>query len=73
VLDEVYGTQDYAGDFVRFFETGAAAQGAFQCSDCGYGVSVQTRLPLCPMCGGSSWERLLRGGPWQTPTRPDRR
>jgi rubrerythrin len=44
------------GDFVEFWAAGAEARGAFHCADCGYGVSVQTKLPACPMCAGSSWE-----------------
>ncbi|HEX3805599.1 MAG TPA: hypothetical protein VHV52_02360 [Gaiellaceae bacterium] len=36
--------------------TGATAAGAYHCSSCGYGVTVQSTLPLCPMCGGKTWE-----------------
>ena len=49
-----------AAGYVPFFATGVAASGEFQCSECGYGVSVQQRLPLCPMCGGTSWEEVRR-------------
>ena len=35
---------------------GEAAAGEFHCAGCGYGVTVQRLLPLCPMCGGRSWE-----------------
>lgn len=49
--------QERDGDFVDFWETGSEARGQFACADCGYGVSVQTRLPSCPMCGGRSWEQ----------------
>ncbi len=45
------------GDFVEFWEAGTEAQGRFACADCGYGVSVQTRLPACPMCAGRQWEQ----------------
>jgi rubrerythrin len=44
-------------DFVPFWSMGARAKGEFQCSDCGYGVTVHSTLPRCPMCGGSTWER----------------
>jgi hypothetical protein len=43
-------------DYVEFLEAGAEARGAFHCADCGYGVSVQSKLPTCPMCGGRAWE-----------------
>jgi hypothetical protein len=45
-----------AAGYVAFFAAGAPAQGEFFCSECSYGVSVQQQLPLCPMCGGTSWE-----------------
>ena len=43
-------------DYVAFLQTGDAAKGSFRCAECGYGVVVTTGLPLCPMCGGSTWE-----------------
>ncbi len=52
-------------DYVEFWTTGEAVKGEFHCSDCGYGVTIVRSLPLCPMCGGSSWE--------QTPWSPFRR
>jgi rubrerythrin len=57
MLDEArkLGTGD--GDFVEFVTTGAPAAGAFHCSGCGYGVTVQATLPQCPMCSGTTWER----------------
>ena len=45
-----------SGDYVEFWQAGSEAHGEFLCADCGYGVSVQARLPACPMCGGSAWE-----------------
>jgi rubrerythrin len=42
--------------FVTFFAAGDPATGEFRCSDCGYGVSIQRVLPVCPMCGGTAWE-----------------
>jgi hypothetical protein len=60
VLEIGVGTDGGADGFVSFFETGSAAKGEFHCAQCGYGVSVQTRLPTCPMCAGTSWERRGR-------------
>jgi rubrerythrin len=44
-------------EYVEFVTTGAPAMGAFRCSACGYGVTVQSTLPQCPMCNGTTWER----------------
>jgi hypothetical protein len=52
-------------DYVEFWAAGEAVKGEFHCSDCGYGVTIVRKLPLCPMCGGRSWE--------QTPWSPFRR
>jgi rubrerythrin len=60
VLDEARGTAGLGVDCVQFFDVGDLASGTFQCADCGYGISVQVALPLCPMCGGTSWERVFR-------------
>jgi predicted RNA-binding Zn-ribbon protein involved in translation (DUF1610 family) len=49
----VHGNSD---DYVAFHTTEEAATGGFRCSACGYGVVVATVLPLCPMCGGETWE-----------------
>jgi rubredoxin len=49
-----------AAGYVHFAATGDAAVGDFHCAECGYGVSVQRELPLCPMCGGTAWEM----SPW---------
>ena len=43
--------------FVEFWPSGSQAKGEFHCADCGYGVTVYTVLPRCPMCSGESWER----------------
>jgi rubrerythrin len=45
-------------DYVEFWETGQSVKGEFHCSDCGYGVTIVRALPLCPMCGGKSWEQF---------------
>jgi rubrerythrin len=48
------GTQ--TDDFVAFLPTGKSVKGEFHCSECGYGVTIVRALPVCPMCGGESWE-----------------
>jgi Zn finger protein HypA/HybF involved in hydrogenase expression len=59
VLDEIQRTTVGVPD-VAFLRAGDEARGAFQCADCGYGVSVQTTLPRCPMCTGRSWAVVQR-------------
>jgi Zn finger protein HypA/HybF involved in hydrogenase expression len=59
VLDEIQRT-GVGGADVAFLRAGDEARGAFQCADCGYGVSVQTTLPRCPMCSGRSWALVQR-------------
>ena len=54
-----------AAGYVHFVAAGEEADGQFHCADCGYGVSVQRRLPLCPMCGGSTWEEAAPSAPMQ--------
>jgi rubrerythrin len=44
-----------SADFVHFDAAGEPGTGEYHCSACGYGVVVQTRLPRCPMCSGTSW------------------
>jgi rubrerythrin len=41
--------------------TGAKASGEYRCAGCGYGISISSRLPRCPMCGTESWEQLEWG------------
>jgi hypothetical protein len=43
--------------FVDFAVAGAELSGEFRCADCGYGAVIQRTLPVCPMCGGSVWEK----------------
>ena len=57
VLDEIERIARDRPDYVEFVTTGAPANGAFHCSSCGYGVTVQSTLPQCPMCNGTTWER----------------
>ena len=51
------GTESGDGEFARFGEAGSNARGEFHCADCGYGITVYTRLPACPMCAGRTWEQ----------------
>jgi len=44
-------------DFVALFAAGARATGQYRCAACGYGITLHSRLPSCPMCGGESWEQ----------------
>jgi rubrerythrin len=44
------------GDYVEFLTTGMAAAGEYHCSECGYGVTVHSTLPQCPMCSSTTWE-----------------
>lgn len=53
---QVAGTSEDEG-YVEFWQTGTSTKGEFSCADCGYGVIVSKELPLCPMCGGESWEQ----------------
>jgi len=56
-MHEVSTLQTTTDEYVAFWATGAPAKGEFHCSDCGYGVTIHTKLPRCPMCGGGSWEQ----------------
>ena len=47
-------------EVVEFFAAGQSVKGEYHCSDCSYGVTIVRALPLCPMCGGTSWEQ----SPW---------
>jgi len=44
-------------EYVEFRAAGDAVKGEFHCSECGYGVTIVRALPICPMCGGRSWEQ----------------
>ncbi len=52
-------------DFVEFQRAGASVNGEFECSCCGYGVTIRRELPRCPMCGEELWERSQRN-PFRT-------
>ena len=42
-------------------QTGRPATGEFTCVECGYGVSVRSLLPVCPMCRGLVWAPQASG------------
>ena len=44
-------------EYVEFWTTGQPVKGEFHCSECSYGVTIIRALPICPMCGGRSWEQ----------------
>lgn len=46
-----------ADEFVHFWVAGENGKGEFRCSECSYGVTIHTKLPVCPMCAGESWEQ----------------
>ena len=56
MLDEARRRNLGEGDYIEFLHAGTSAAGEFRCSSCGYGVTVQAALPLCPMCAGKTWE-----------------
>jgi rubrerythrin len=62
VSDRSSADQYEAAEYVEFLGAGEPAEGEYYCSACGYGVTVQRQLPLCPMCGGAAWEVAARVG-----------
>ena len=46
-----------ADDYVEFCAAGQTGKGEYRCSECSYGVTVTSTLPVCPMCAGRSWEQ----------------
>jgi len=58
-MEKGWGTEVADEEYVDFFVMGAVVVGEFRCSECGYGISIsRVKLPLCPMCGGTSWEPI---------------
>ena len=51
------GASRAGDDFVQFRSAGESVKGEFHCAECGYGVTIVRALPVCPMCGGVSWEQ----------------
>ena len=64
-MQEIRVTRAASDEYVEFRFAGDSAKGEFHCSDCGYGVTIVRALPICPMCGGRSWEQV----PWSPFTR----
>jgi rubrerythrin len=54
---ETGASRTAADGFVAFRAAGESVKGEFHCSECGYGVTIVRALPVCPMCGGVSWEQ----------------
>ena len=50
--------QSGTGEYVEFLAAGVRAEGEYHCSECGYGITINARLPICPMCGGQTWEQI---------------
>jgi len=44
-------------DLVALFVSGTRATGQYRCATCGYGITLHSSLPSCPMCGGEAWEQ----------------
>ena len=51
------GDRREVADYVEFWAAGQRAKGEFHCAECGYGVTVYSTLPTCPMCASISWEQ----------------
>lgn len=60
MLDNSQAPDSQDADYVDFVPAGKAVTGAYHCADCGYGVTLRSVLPVCPMCSGSNWEQA----PW---------
>lgn len=57
MLEGTWAVDDVsAGDAVVFLAAGEQTKGEYRCSACSYGVVVCATLPVCPMCGGETWE-----------------
>jgi rubrerythrin len=56
MLDQTREGKGVGSDYVEFVVAGTSVVGAYHCSECGYGVTVHTELPRCPMCSGTTWE-----------------
>ena len=57
MLDKAEAPDAKGVDYVEFLAAGTAVTGAYQCAGCGYGVTLRSSLPVCPMCSGTTWER----------------
>jgi hypothetical protein len=43
-------------EYIAFVAAGSRATGQYRCAQCGYGITIHAKLPVCPMCAGTSWE-----------------
>jgi rubrerythrin len=57
MIEQVHEPRTVDDGFVSFLTAGSSTKGEYHCSECGYGVTVFRELPVCPMCGGESWEQ----------------
>jgi rubredoxin len=60
MLDDTQAPDATDVDYVEFIAAGTKVAGAYHCAGCGYGVTLHSPLPVCPMCSGTSWEQA----PW---------
>ena len=56
MMEQVRESPPVDDGFVNFSSAGTSAKGEYHCAECGYGVTIFRALPLCPMCGGKTWE-----------------
>jgi hypothetical protein len=68
MLDQAREGQVVEVDYVEFVSAGTSVAGAYHCLRCGYGVTVHSVLPTCPMCSGTRWE-LHDWSPFTSPSR----
>lgn len=57
MLDDTRAPDAGGADYVQFHAAGTSVSGAYVCAACGYGVTLSSSLPICPMCSGTSWEQ----------------
>jgi rubrerythrin len=57
MMEGLHTSRAAPDEYVEFRAAGDPAKGEFHCSECGYGVTIVRALPICPMCGGTSWEQ----------------
>ena len=58
----MYESQDpvqQEDEYVEFARAGTRIVGEFECTSCGYAMTVRRELPRCPDCGEGIWERSL--------------
>ena len=68
MLDQGQTEDIGSSEYVEFVAAGTSAVGAYHCSTCGYGITVHSELPNCPMCAGTTWE-LHDWSPFTNPSR----